>query len=85
MSQIGDTSVANAIFHVRAIAEIRSFPRPIRKRVGAAIWDLQLGRELSVPLSKPMPDVERGVHELRLMMRAHTIACSTAYTRSAAY
>ena len=66
MSQIGDTSVADAIFHARAIAEIRSLPRAVRRSIGAAIWDLQLGRTLRMPLSKPLSSVESGVHELRV-------------------
>ena len=66
MSQIGDTGVAKAVFHSRALAEIRALPRPLRKRIGSAIWDLQLGRRLGMPLSRPMPDVASGVCELRL-------------------
>lgn len=66
MSQIGDTTVANAVFHTRARAELRSLPRPVRKRIGAALWDLQLGHRLKMPLSRPLPGVASGVHELRV-------------------
>jgi len=57
---------AEAMFHGRALAEIRGLPRAVRKAIGAAIWDLQLGRTLAMPLSKPLPGVAHGVHELRL-------------------
>jgi phage-related protein len=66
MSQIGDTTVANAVFHVRARAELRTLPRAVRKRVGAALWNLQLGHRLKMPLSRQLPGVASGVHELRL-------------------
>lgn len=66
MSRIGDTTAADAIFHARALAEIRGLPRVVRKRIGAAIWELQLGHRLAMPLSRPLPSVGSGVHELRL-------------------
>lgn len=66
MSQIGDTSPAKAVFHPRALAEIRALPRPVRKRIGSAIWDLQLGRRIGMPLARPMPSVASGAGELRL-------------------
>lgn len=66
MSQIGDTRTRDAIFHVRALAEIRGLPRDVRKRIGAAIWDLQLGRILRMPQSRPLSATQAGIHELRL-------------------
>lgn len=58
--------MAPAIFHKRALDEIRSFPRRLRKIVGAAIWDLQRGRLLAMPLSRAMPIVASATHELRV-------------------
>ena len=57
--------MAPAIFHRRALDEIRAFPRKARKAIGAAIWELQQGRTLALPLSRPMPSIAAGAHELR--------------------
>ena len=67
VSQIWDTRrVKAAIFHPAARAAIRSFPEPVRKELGKAIFDLQRGEFLAMPLSRPMPSVAQGVHELRI-------------------
>jgi phage-related protein len=58
--------VARAIFHRRALEDIRAFPRKVRKAVGAAIWELQQGRRLALPMSRPMPSIAAGAHELRV-------------------
>ena len=58
-----------AIFHPAAIAAIRSFPEGVRKELGKAIFDLQRGEILSMPLSRPMPSVGPGVEELRIRDR----------------
>ena len=34
--------------------------------IGAAIWELQQGRTLVLPLSRPMPNIAAGVSELRV-------------------
>lgn len=59
-----------AIFHPAAIAAIRQFPEEVRKELGKAIFDLQLGESLAMPLSRPMPDVGAGVSELRFRDRS---------------
>ena len=59
-----------AIFHPAAIAAIRSFPEGVRKELGKAIFDLQRGEILSMPLSRPMPSVGPGVEELRIRDRS---------------
>jgi phage-related protein len=39
----------------------------VRKSLGKAIWELQNGERLGMPLSKPMPSVgQGGVEELRV-------------------
>jgi phage-related protein len=66
MSQIWDNvSMKPAILHAQARKEIRSFPELIRLAAGQAIWDLQRGIRLSMPLSRPMNAEGPGVEELR--------------------
>jgi phage-related protein len=53
-------------FHSGAREVIREWPDDIREKVGKAVSDLQSGRILSMPLSRPMPIVALGVWELRI-------------------
>ena len=55
-----------AIFHSKAKDEIRNFPEDVRREIGKAIFDLQNGRSIGMPLSRPMPSVALGVEELRM-------------------
>jgi phage-related protein len=55
-----------AIFHAAVRETIRSFPSDIRRSFGKAIWELQRGVHLGMPLAKPMPSVAAGVWELRV-------------------
>lgn len=55
-----------AIFHLEALRVIRSSPREVRRELGKAIFDVQLGQALQMPLCRPMPSVGRGVEELRI-------------------
>jgi phage-related protein len=57
---------AAAIFHVRAREAIRGFSEAARMSAGHAIWELQRGIRLTMPLSRPMPAVAPGVEELRI-------------------
>jgi phage-related protein len=59
-----------AIFHPAAIAAIRLFPESVRKELGKAIFDLQKGELLGMPLARPMPTVGAGVSELRIRDRS---------------
>lgn len=54
------------IFHPKARDAIREFPRGVRDRLGRALYLLQMGEQLGMPLSRPMPVVAPGTHELRL-------------------
>ena len=56
----------NAIFHPKARQDILAFPDEVRRELGKAIFDLQKGNNLGMPLSRPMPDVAIGVEELRV-------------------
>jgi len=49
---------------------IRAFPVEVRKELGKAIYDLQRGETLSMPLSHPMMSMAPGVAELRIRDRA---------------
>ncbi len=70
-----------AIFHPGARAAIRLFPAEVRKEMGKAIFDLQNGEILGMPLSRPLPSLERGAAELRLRDRSG-IYRAFYYTRS---
>ena len=54
------------VFHPKARDAIRRFPREIRDRLGKALYLLQAGEQLGMPLSRSMPSVAPGVSELRL-------------------
>ncbi len=53
-------------FHVKASETIRELPKSVRRELGESLLKLQQGMSLSLPLSRPMPSVMHGVHELRL-------------------
>ncbi len=50
--------------------EIEAFPEEIRGDLADALARLDAGLMLSLPLSRPMPAIGRGVHELRLKDRS---------------
>ena len=50
--------------------EIETFPDEIRGDLADALARLDAGLALSMPLSRPMPGVGQGVHELRLTARS---------------
>jgi phage-related protein len=58
-----------AIFHPAARSAIRLFPEGVRRELGKAVFDLQKGQFLAMPLSRPMPSVSPGVEELRIRDR----------------
>jgi phage-related protein len=62
--------VKAAIFHPAARVAIRSFPEDVRQELGKAIYDLQKGEVLTMPLSRPMPSIEPGAAELRVRDRS---------------
>lgn len=59
-----------AIFHPKALDSIRGFPEDVRRELGKAIFDLQAGAKLAMPLSRPMPSIGSGVEELRVRDRS---------------
>jgi len=67
MSQIWDIkNVKPAAFHPKARSILQEFPEEVRRELGKAIFDLQKGYRLTMPLSKPIPSVGKGVEELRV-------------------
>ncbi len=55
-----------ARFHPAARDALRRFPEDVRRAFGKAIYDLQTGHALSMPLSRSMPDLGVGAAELRI-------------------
>ena len=53
-------------FHPAALKAIKKFPDLVKKELGARIKGLQRGDKLSMPLSRPLKQVGRGVEELRI-------------------
>lgn len=53
----------------RCHEEILGFPEEVREAAADAFARLQEGQRLSMPLSRPMPSIGRGCHELRLRHR----------------
>ena len=60
----------SAVFHPKARDAIREFPEDVRRGLGTAIFDLQKGAKLSMPLSRTMASVATGVEELRVKDRS---------------
>ena len=50
--------------------EIEALPEEIRGDLADALAMLDVGLALSMPLSRPMPGIGQGVHELRLKDRS---------------
>ncbi len=59
-----------AFFHPKARVAIQEFPEDVRRELGKAIFDLQKGSALKMPISRPMKTVGIGVEELRVKDRA---------------
>ena len=54
------------ILHQKAREAIKAFPDDVRYRVGRAIFLLQQGETLQMPLSKVMSSLAKGASELRI-------------------
>src|ERR1019366_6292526 len=53
------------VLHPKARDAIRRFPKEVRFRLGRGLFRLQLGEQIGMPDSRPMPAVAPGVSELR--------------------
>lgn len=60
----------HAVFHPKARDAIREFPEDVRRELGKVIFDLQKGKKLAMPLSRPMASVASSVEELRVRDRS---------------
>lgn len=50
--------------------ELQDFSEEVKGELGDAIARLELGQKLSMPFSRPMPSIGKGVHELRFRDRS---------------
>ena len=64
-------------FHPKALVFIRAQSPAIKREIGEALRDVQKGVSLGLPLSRPMPTVASGAHELRV--RSPTTAVRVFY------
>ncbi|MCX6106295.1 MAG: type II toxin-antitoxin system RelE/ParE family toxin [Proteobacteria bacterium] len=58
--------------HSAALKELQRFPSPVLFRAKEAFAFLELGEKLSLPLSRPMPSIWPGCHEIRISDRQGT-------------
>jgi phage-related protein len=58
--------------HRAALKEMQRFPADVLFRAKEAFAFLERGEKLSMPLSRPMPSVWAGCHELRISERQGT-------------
>ncbi len=61
--------------------ELEALPEEVRGDLADALARLDAGLVLSMPLSRPMPSIGRGVHELRLRDRSGTYRVVYALVR----
>ena len=53
----------------QAQRELKDLPKEVAEDVFALFEELVLGRSLSMPISRPLPSIAKGLHELRLSGR----------------
>jgi len=58
--------VRSITFHPKALAFIREQSPTVKREIGEARRDIQKGISIGLPLSRPMPTVASGAHELRV-------------------
>lgn len=61
------------MFHSKALVFIRGQSPAIKREIGEALRDVQKGIRLGLPLSRPIPVVASGAHELRVWDSAITV------------
>lgn len=54
----------------QAQKELQNAPRDIKEDIFSLFEDLMDGKLLSMPISRPLPSVAKGLHELRLSGRS---------------
>ena len=60
-------------FHPKALEFIRDQSAAIKQEIGEALRDLKKGLNLGMPLSRPIPGVAVGAHELRVKDETATV------------
>lgn len=50
----------------QALKELRDVPKDVAEDIFALFEDLASGKSLGLPISRPLPSIARGLHELRL-------------------
>ncbi len=60
-------------FHPKALSFLQEQSTAIRKELGEALRDIQRGISIGMPVSRPMPSVAAGVHELRVKDEKATV------------
>ena len=50
----------------QTLKSVRQFPNDIKKEIGYLIFKLQIGERLTMPSSRPMPNLGKNCHELRV-------------------
>ena len=53
-------------FHNSVKKIIREFPKSVRLSLGKAIFAMQTGQKLKMPLARMMKDIGKGVEEIRI-------------------
>ena len=60
-------------FHPKVLVFIQGQSPAIKREIGEALRDVQKGIRLGLPLSRPMPGVASGAHELRVRDSTTTV------------
>src|SRR5450759_651891 len=66
VSNLIPLGVQPIVLHPKARDAIRRFPKEVRIRLGRGPFRMQLGEQIGMPNSRPMPAVASGVSELRV-------------------
>jgi len=54
----------------QCVQELRDWPEDVKGELADAVARLERGHKLSMPLSRPLPSIGAGVHELRFRDRS---------------
>lgn len=54
------------LFHPSVQKTLKAMPKGIRKTIGELVYGLQMGERYTMPVSRSMPLVGKGVEELRV-------------------
>lgn len=63
----GSGTLRKVVWHPTAKEIVSFFPEQVRREMGYLLYLLQIGEMLRMPKNRPMPQVEPGVYELRVL------------------